>query len=269
MDTTKLTPTRARRLRSQLWPGLIGLGLGVGSTLLLLYALRGVADVPFVQPAVAPFQVTGALPAAASTDDPVNDKKTAAAKAIAEKILDAIAMKDASAILPMCDIPFLGGAPHNQRLIKDRDELTKALNDDLCQGPYAPFMFERKWDASTVLLPAEFQEQYSDFLVNHPNTKLLELLHLTLEDRVVVEHHRGMLLIVRAGSDESRAIGIIPIGFRSLKQQFKLTRDVIYGRKYGTVLTLDVLQPLKRSNFGHRSRLVPKQVMINTQGSRK
>ena len=59
-----------------------------------------------------------------------------------------------------------------------------------------------------------------------------------------------MLLFVRANGRDSRLIGIVPIGFRPLEKEFKLTRDVIYGRKYGTCLTLDVLQPLKEANGG-------------------
>jgi acetyl esterase/lipase len=251
MNTTNHPPTGCRRLRSLLLPVLAGLAVGSGTTLLILYAIRGAASYPDDRPALAPFQVAGALAAENSTEGPDAAKKTASAKALAEKVLEMITRKDGTPIAPLCDLPFLGGAPHNQRIVNNQEELGKALNADLCKGPYAPFMYEKKWDTSTVLLAAAFFEQYSDFLVSRKELrKLIERLQLTPSDRVVVEGDRGMLLFVRASGDESRLIGIVPIGFRSLQREFKLTRDVIYGRKYGTSLTLDVLQPLKNANGG-------------------
>ena len=162
-----------------------------------------------------------------------------------------ITRKDGNPIAPLCDLPFLGGAPHNQRMINNQEELVNSLNTDLCKGPYAPYMFEKKWDTSTVLTPAEFNERYAEFFVSQKQVgELIQRLQLSPADRVVVESERSMFLFVREHGDEARLTGIIPIGPKPLEQQFKLTRDVIYGRKYGTSLTLDVLQPLKEANGG-------------------
>src|SRR5256885_13245361 len=41
-----------------------------------------------------------------------------------------------------------------------------------------------------------------------------------------------------------------PIAWPQTKPDFKRTEDVIYGRKFGTALTLDVLQPEKPNGAG-------------------
>ena len=252
MNTANNPPIGGRRLRSLLLPVLVGLAMGSGTTLLVLYALRGVVGDPIGRPPHASFQVAGNLALDNSAEDPDAIKKTASAKVLAENVLDMIARKDGNAIAPLCDLPFLGGAPHSQRIVEKQAELDNALNADLCKAMfYGPFMFEKKWDVSAVLHPQAFFEQYSDNLANGAELpKLINRLQLTPSDRIVVETHRGMLLFVRANGRDSRLIGIVPIGFRPLEKEFKLTRDVIYGRKYGTCLTLDVLQPLKEANGG-------------------
>ena len=249
MTTTTLVPNSRSRLRSLLMPLLLGLGLGVGMTLIFLYLFRQSGELVGGRAAVSPFQVAGTLPSENAPEEAEGAKKSASAKALAEKVVELITQKEAALIAPMCDLPFLGGAPHNQRIVNNREELAKALDTDLCNGPYAPFMYEKEWRINTVLPITAFFDQYSDYFAGRRELKkLIDRLQLTPSDRVVVEDNRGMLLFVRASGGEPRLIGIVAIGFRSLQRDFKLIRDVIYGRKYGTALTLDVMQPSQKAN---------------------
>jgi acetyl esterase/lipase len=255
-----------------LLPGAIGMCLGAGLAILVLYCVGGERSFP----TFSSFQTAGPLPTAAPPDDPDAEKKSDAARQVAEVVLEAITKRDAATIAAMSDTPFLGGAMHNQRLIRTPAELTNALKDDLCQGPYAPYMFERKWDIAGVLTPFEFSERYSDYLFGSPDTrKLLTALGLRPGDRLVVENERGMVILVRSGGDRARVIGILAAGFKP--RPFRLTRDVVYGRKYGTALTLDLLQPLRKGNqaavlelvsdtFASGSPIIGGGLTIRTQG---
>jgi acetyl esterase/lipase len=190
----------------------------------------------------------GRLPGEAPADDANAAKQDAAARKVAETVLAGITKKDAASIVAVSSTPFLGGPMHNQRLIRDRDAIAKSLHDELFRpGLYGPYMFEPQWEVGGVLNPAEFFERYAEHLIGSPETrKLLANLRLGATDRLVIENKRGMLVIVRAGDGETRLIGIVPAGFQP--RAFQLTRDVIYGRKYGVALTLDVLQPLRNGN---------------------
>src|SRR3989442_947277 len=44
-------------------------------------------------------------------------------------------------------------------------------------------------------------------------------------------------------------LSLLPAGAQN-KLEFKRTEDVLYGRKFGTALTLDVFQPPKPNGFG-------------------
>lgn len=230
--------------RRWLLPGVAGMCLGAGLTILFLYCLGGESTLP----TAAFFRAAGRLPTEAPADDTDAAKNDAAARKVAETVLEGITKKDAASIVAVSGTPFLGGPMQSQRLIQDRDELAKSLNDELFrQGRYGPYMFERQWDVGGVQNPSEFFERYSEYLVGYPEMrKLLANLRLGAADRLVVENKRGMVIIVRAGDGESRLIGIVPAGFQP--RAFKLTGDVIYGRKYGVALTLDVLQPLRKGN---------------------
>ena len=222
--------------------------LKVGASLLLVAAALGFGG-QLISLAGGPgdSSSSGVARKPAGGPDADAEKKTEAARTLAEKILGGISKQDASIVAPLCATPFLGGAPHNQRLIQNAEDLGRALKADLCQGPYGAFMFERKWEISAILSPADFREEYGDYLANQQDLhKVLEKLKLRPTDRVVVEKLRGMLIIVRADRGESRAIGIVPIGFRPTP--FKLTRNVIYGRRHGIALTLVVVQPAKNAN---------------------
>lgn len=72
----------------------------------------------------------------------------------------AIPAKNVEAVAEHCDLPFLGGAPHNQRIVETTDERQEELSDDLCNGPYGPFMHEDTLETSTVLSLAEFRERF-------------------------------------------------------------------------------------------------------------
>jgi acetyl esterase/lipase len=188
-----------------------------------------------------------ALPAIALAGSIRLVSPTDAARRVAENILAGITKKDASLVAPLCATPFLGGAPNNQRIAKDSKDLGRALHADLCQGPYGPFMFEPKWEIKSILTPADFRVEYGDYLAQRQDLqKLLEQLELRRTDRVVVENLRGMLIIVREDGGESRSIGIVPMGFGP--PPFKVTRDVIYGRRHGIALTLAVAHPPKNAN---------------------
>jgi len=244
MNTTNTTATPLVSHRRWLLSSVVVLFLGAGLTILLLYCFGGERFLP----TEAPFRGSGRLSTEALADESDAAKKDAATRNVAETVLEGITRKDAAGIVAASGTPFLGGPMHKQRLIHSRDDLAKSLNEELFSpGLYGPYMFERQWDVGGVLNPDDFFERYSEYLVGSPGTReLLANLQLGAADRLVVENKRGMVIIVRAGDGESRAIGILPMGFRP--RPFKLTRDVIYGRKYGTALTLDVLQPLRDGN---------------------
>lgn len=243
MNTTNTSATPIVSRRRWLLSGGAGLFLGAGLTTFLVSCFGGEDPVP----TVAPFRTAGRLPTETPADDPDVAKKDAAARKVAETVLEGICKKDAAGIVAVSGTPFLDGPVHKQRLVRNRDDLAKSLNEELFGGAYGPYMFERQWDVGGVLSPADFFERYSEYLDGSPETrKSLATLRLGAADRLVVENKRGMVIIVRAGDGESRAIGILPMGFRP--RPFKVTRDVIYGRKYGVALTLDVLQPLRGGN---------------------
>jgi predicted thioesterase len=54
-------------------------------------------------------------------------KTTGLARAVAEKVVAVIVKKDSAAIEAMSDLPFIGGAPHNQRLIKPNQKMRRTI----------------------------------------------------------------------------------------------------------------------------------------------
>lgn len=212
-------------------------------------------EIPFasdIPPARDNFSIAGEITGDNHTDDAKAVQQNNLAKAFAETILDFLIKKDGDAIAARSRLPFLGGAPHNQRIVINSDDLDKALNADLCKANfYGPFLFEKKVDLRQVFEPQDFLEKFQESLSNQIDLrKRIRQLHLTSSDRVIIESHRGMVLFVSMEGEMARLIGILPFGFRPVEKNYKLTRDVIYGRKYGTTLTLDILQPLQNSNGG-------------------
>ena len=240
MKTTNTPPTPDRLFRTK---------LKIGAGLLLVAAAVGFGAGQIQSLAAVPEGSNSSEVARKPTEagNAKAEKNTEAARTVAAKILGGIIKQNATIVSPLCAIPFLGGAPHNQRLIENAEDLGRALKADLCQGPYGPFMFEQKWEISAILAPADFKEEYGDYLaIQQDIQKLLEKLKLRPTDRVVIEKSRGMLILVREDRGESRAIGIVPFGFGP--PPFKLTRNVIYGRRHGIALTLAVVQPAKNAN---------------------
>jgi acetyl esterase/lipase len=125
-------------------------------------------------------------------------------------------------------------------------EIERCLSDELMRG-WEPSLYAPTRTLSLPVSPSAFFDRYADQFGSIPLIKeRLEAFHLKESDRLVVEETRGMLIAVRTTANSSRVIAIVLGGFQP--PSFILTRDVIYGRKFGTVLTLDVIQPKKGGN---------------------
>ena len=263
---TRNRPPRRRRI-------LVGFGLfGLGVGLTVLVYTFFLAAPP---PSLAQFRTAGKLPTG-DPPDPHSGERDADARRLAGQVIDGVVKKDAAAVAALCDTPFLGGAPHNLRSVRDRSALENCLRDDLCQGPYGEYMFDPAREINTVLSPQAFFERYADdFVAMQDTKKLLDALSLGPTDRLVVEDRRGLLVAVRTTAGGPRVAGIVPTGFQP--PRFNSIRDVIYGRKFGTALTLDVIQPKTKSNraavlylvsdsFASRPAIIGSSMPIRTAG---
>ncbi len=228
-------------VRRSTFAGLIGLGVGVGLSGVLAYVFVGPAALP---PALG-FKTAGQLPRA-PVDEPDAAKRDEQARRTADAFLDGLVKKDAVALASVCGHPFLWGRLDRQRVIDNPAELRRCFSDELLQG-WEPKMYapQRKWSPS--LVPSAFFDRFADHFDVMPRVKeQLDALRLKPSDRMIVDEERGMLIAVRATADGPRVIALVLGGFQP--PPFRLTRDVIYGRKFGTALTLDLVQPKKAGN---------------------
>jgi acetyl esterase/lipase len=234
------TNTR-RDFRRSTFAGLIGLGVGVGLCGVLAYIFVG----PAALPAALSLKTAGRLPRAA-VDDPDVAKRDEQARRTADALMDGLVKKDAVALASHCGCPFLWGRLDKQRVIENPAEIRRCFSDELLQG-WEPKMYapQRSWTPS--LAPSAFFDRYADHFGVMPRGKeRMDAFRFQESDRMIVDEDRGMLIAVRATADGPRVIAVVIGGFQP--PPFRLTRDVIYGRKFGTALTFDLVQPKKAGN---------------------
>jgi len=239
-DPSINTATRPER-RRWILPGLIGLGLGIGLSGVIAYFVGSRAS------SLAPGRLgtAGTLPRSA-VGDPDAARRDEQARRAAEGVLDALVEKDGAALASFCGPHFLWGRMDRHRVMENAAEIQRCLSDELLQG-WEPLMYAPERSLNSPLSPSAFFDRYADHLGSMPRLKEgLDAFYLEESDRMVVDEHRGMLIAVRASVDGSRVIAIALGGFKP--PSFKLTRDIIYGRKFGVALTLDVIQPKKGGN---------------------
>jgi hypothetical protein len=235
------TATRPER-RRWILPGFIGLGLGIG--------LSGVLAHFFVEPRAsspAPDRLgaAGTLPRSA-TVDPDAARRDEQARRTAEGVLDALVKKDGAALASHCGSPFLWGRIDRHRMMENPAEIQRCLSEELLQG-WEPLMYGPERSLNPPLSPFTFFDRYADHLGSMPRLKEgLDAFRFEESDRMIVDERRGMLIAVRASAENSRVIAIVLGGFKP--PLFKPTRDIIYGRKFGVALTLDVIQPKAAGN---------------------
>ena len=235
------TATRPEH-RRWLLPGFIGLGLGIGLSGVVAYFIVGSRA-----SLAAPGRLTaaGKLPKAAA-DDPDVAKRDEQARRAADGILDALVQKDGAALAAPCGFPFLWCSIDRYRLLEDPAEIQRCLSEELLQG-WEPLMYESERSLNSPLSPSDFLDRWTDHLGSMPRLKEgLDAFHWDESDRMVVDERRGMLIAVRTGADSPRVVAIVLGGFKPPK--FKLVRDIIYGRKFGAALTLDLIQPKAGGN---------------------
>jgi acetyl esterase/lipase len=249
------TATRPER-RRWILPGLIGLGLGVGLSGLLAYVFVGPRASAF---APGMLGAAGRLPKPAArpaVDDPDALRRDEQALAAANGILDALAKQDAAAMAARCGSPFLWGRVDKHRVVENPAEIQRCLSEDLLFA-WEPLMYEPERSLSLPLSPSAFFHQWADHLAGIPGRREgLDAIHWEETDRMIVDDRRGMLIGVRTGAQSApaengtaqspRVIALVVGDFRP--PPFKLTRDIIYGRKFGVALTLDLIQPKTGGN---------------------
>jgi len=178
--------------------------------------------------------------------DPNAAKKDEQARRAAEGVIDALAKKDAAALASACAPPFLWALLDRQQVIKNPADIQRSLSQELLQG-WEPLMYGPERSLKSPVSPSAFFDRYGDHLGTVPRLKdALDAFALEESDRMVVDEQRGMLIAVRPGAESSRVIAIVLGGFKP--PVFKVTRDLIYGRKFGMALTLDVVQPKSGGN---------------------
>ena len=227
--------------RCRVFAGFIGLSLGIGLSGLLAYILFGSkASLPSARLITA-----GTLPRSA-VGEPDAAKRDEQARRATEGVLDGLFKKDSAALASFCGTPFLWGRFDRHRVIENPAEIQHCLSEELLQG-WEPLMYGPERSLNSPLSPSAFFDRYADYLGSMPRLKeALDAIHLKEFDRMVVDEHRGMLIAVRANAESSRVIAIVLGGFKP--PLFKLTRNLIYGRKFGAALTLDVIQPKAGGN---------------------
>lgn len=204
-------------------------------------------------PATGKLGAAGRLPSPAAkpaTDDPEAPRRDEEALAAANGILDALAKKDGAAMAARCGTPFLWCRVDKHQVVKDSAEIQRCLSEDLLFA-WEPLMYEPKQSLNPPLSPSAFFDRYTDQLKAPRLKEGLDAIHWEELDRMIVDEHRGMLIGVRAASEGSttqspRVIALVVGDFRP--PPFKLTRDIIYGRKFGVALTLDLIQPKTGGN---------------------
>jgi len=251
MNTTTRPELRHSEHRRWILPGLIGVGLGMGLSGVLAYIFVGSRA-----PAAAPgtLAAAGRLPQSAAksvADDPDAPRRDEQALAAAEGILDALAKKDGAAMAARCGTPFLWGRVDKYQVVNDPAEIQRCLSEDLLFA-WEPLIYEPKRSLNPPLSPSAFFDRWADHLGGIPQLKAaLAAIHWKESDRMIVDGHRGMLIGVRATSEKAaaqspRVIALVIGDFRP--PPFKLTREIIYGRKFGVALTLDLIQPKTGGN---------------------
>ncbi len=251
--------TNARRDFGRLtFAGLIGLGVGVGLSGLLAYVFVG----PAALPAVSSLKMASRLPRAA-VDDPDGAKRDEQARRTADAVIDGLVKKDDVALASLCGRPFLWGRLDRQRVIEDPAELRRCFSDELLQG-WEPKMYAPRRSWAPSLAPSAWFDRYADHLGTMPRLKeRLDAFRFIESDRMIVDEERGMLIAARATADGPRVIAVVLGGFQPAP--FRLTRDVIYGRKFGTALTFDLVQPKKAGNRAAVLRLISDTFTSGTQ----
>jgi acetyl esterase/lipase len=165
------------------------------------------------------------------------------AKKVARQFLDALAAKDVEATIGLCDLPWLGPLGTADKLIPDRERLRSELRTMINQLDERAR--KRPRNLGEPLLWTDFREEYRDQLRVVQGAKILEGMKLTGADRLFVEKQNGWLIVVRSGEKPQVAAFLLG-GFQKLPGT--QLRDVVYGRRYGVALTLDVLKPPGQAN---------------------
>jgi acetyl esterase/lipase len=228
-------------LRRATFAGLIGLAVGVGLSGALAYFFVG----PAALPSAPGLKTAGRLPGAA-VDDPDAAKRDEQARRKADAFMDGLVEKDAVALASHCGGPFLWGRLDRHRVIDDPAEIRRCFSEELLLG-WEPKMYAPQRNWTPAFAPSTFFDRYADHFDAMPRVKeRLDAFHLQESDRMIVDEDRGLMIAVRATADGPRVIAVVLGGFQP--PRFRMTRDVIYGRKFGTALTLDLVQPKKAGN---------------------
>jgi acetyl esterase/lipase len=229
----------------------------IASSLLLLIGIiagagagRMFGTPSLTRAAVDPVTGAGQLgPATQESDaDRASDTSALAAAANFWKVL---VVNQFETVRPLQDTPFLWytlGGYKTATSDAERDEQTRAMllqnHVWVCKVSYS--------SNARVITPDEFFDDYAEEVqaMQFPNLRTeLAKLKLTTADRMVIDPDQGSLIIVRPGPMGGwHVAGIAFFGFKAQSSPGDLTRDVIYGRKFGVALTLDILKPKRARN---------------------
>ena len=234
------TNTR-RDFRRLAFAGLIGLVIGIGLSGVIAYILVG----PAALPAAEGLKTAGRLPPAA-VHDPDAAKRDEQARRTADAVIDGLVKKDTVALASLCGSPFLWA-----RLDSQRDNRRPGRNQALLFRRAVAGFGSRRCTRPTdldppvrpVRLPRSIRRSLRRLTSGEGAARRVAAQRVRPDDRGRGEGDadRGPRDSGRPSRDRRRAWQFQPPPFR-------LTRDVIYGRKFGTALTLDLVQPKKAGN---------------------
>jgi hypothetical protein len=130
----------------------------------------------------------------AAQDKKADDK----AKEIHGQFVKAIKAKDLDGMMKLVDVPWIG---FSKEVIKDEKDLKKALKGFL-DSIEDPAMV--KADIKEILSYAKFREKFKD---KKEALKLLDVLKLTNDDRVIVEASAAIIIRIRDG--KAKVVGVL------------------------------------------------------------
>ncbi|MDB5357303.1 MAG: esterase/lipase [Phycisphaerales bacterium] len=193
-----------------------------------------------------------------STDAAANSTADDLARATADRFARAMDKGDVAAATPECSLPWMNGFGETAQDAAGLKRGLELYSDFARRFPKTglsyrgivaslPFdQFHEKWQAA----PKQEDGTHRMQLQN------LDALKLAAADRVVfVRWARAYSILVRVRDGKATVAGLGPVLPQDVldkaaadQKPYRQIRDIVYGRKYGTALTLDVLTPTHGAN---------------------
>jgi acetyl esterase/lipase len=199
-----------------------------------------------------------AIAHAAATSADANQNIDALAEKAADRFARAMDRADVSAGTVECSLPWMNAFAETA---SDAASLKRSL-ELYCEFPRRHPEAGLYYRGIRATLPFEQYRQRLEAAAKEPRTHIgpltnLDDLKLAASDRVVLVNWMtayAILVRVRDGRATVAGLGPLPSGdavwtkMMADHRPYRQVRDVVYGRCYGTALTLDVLTPARGAN---------------------